>query len=144
MPEVHALDLPTCDRLLRSGTFGRFALTSPRGPEIVPVNYAVRDDAVVVRTDPTGTLARFGAGAAVVFEVDAVDPDYWHGFSVIARGVGELVSDPPPPGSGTPTARPWAAGDRSVELRLAWTELTGRQVGGRPGRAAMATFGRAL
>ena len=53
-------------------------------------------------------LARHAAGAPLVFEVDAVDPEYWSGFSVIARGVGELVEDPLQPGSGTPSARPWA------------------------------------
>ena len=99
MPEVHEIDLPTCERLLRRGAFGRFALTTPRGPEIVPVNYVVRDDAVVVRTDPTAMLARHAAGAPLVFEVDAVDPEYWSGFSVVARGVGEVVRDPPQAGS---------------------------------------------
>ena len=143
MPEVHEIDLPTCERLLRRGAFGRFALTTPRGPEIVPVNYVVRDDAVVVRTDPTAVLARHGAGAPLVFEVDAVDPEYWSGFSVIARGVGEVVEDPPKPGSGTPTARPWADGDRSCEVRLRWTELTGRRVGRRGDLESLLPFGRA-
>ena len=73
MPEIHELDLPTCARLIRRGAFGRFAFVSPRGPEIVPVNYAVHGDAVVVRTAPDSALARHGAGAELIFEVDAVD-----------------------------------------------------------------------
>ena len=142
MPEITELDVSTCERLLRRGAFGRFALLTPRGPEIVPVNYAVRGDAVVVRTDPAGALARYGIGASLVFEVDAVDPDYWKGFSVIARGVGERVDDQAAGTNGGP--RPWAAGDRSLELRLAWTELSGRGLGPHGDLEDLLQFGRAL
>lgn len=143
MPEVYELDPSTCERLLSRGSFGRFAMATPRGPEIVPVNYVVRDGAVVVRTDPAGVLACHASSAPLVFEVDAVDPEYWTGFSVIARGVGE-VGPAPEAGSGIPSARPWAEGDRTCEVRMAWTELTGRRVGRDRGLESAQPFGRAL
>jgi hypothetical protein len=144
MPEIHDLDLPTCERLIRRGAFGRFAFVSPRGPEIFPVNYVVHGRAVVVRTGPDSALARHGAGAELAFEMDAVDHEYWNGFSIIARGVGEIVAAPPVPEAGAPPPRPWAAGDRSTVVRMAWTEISGRAVGRRAGLDSLLQVGRAL
>jgi hypothetical protein len=144
MPEIHELDLPTCEHLLRRGAFGRFAFVSPRGPEIVPVNYVVHGDAVVVRTAPDSALARHGAGAELAFEVDAVDHEYWNGFSVVARGVGEILASVPAPESGAPPPRPWAAGDRSCVLRMAWSEISGRAVGRRGALHSLLPIGRSL
>ena len=128
VPVLRELDRAECERLLRRGTFGRVVLVTHRGPDVVPVNYTVVGDAVVVRTAPDGTLARHGHGRPIAFEADFADDDQWQGWSVIARGVGELVTDPPT-GLGRARVRPWADGDRSAELHLQWTELTGRQVG---------------
>jgi hypothetical protein len=143
MPHVHVLDLPTCDRLLRRGVFGRVGVVTPRGPEIVPVNYSVHGDAVLVRTEPGGLLARYADGAAVVFEVDAVDHEYWRGFSVFARGTGEVL-DRLPDTDDCPPPRPWADGERVAVLRIAWTELTGRAVGRPTGLEALLPVRRVL
>lgn len=126
---VRELAPDECERLLRRGTFGRVGLVADRGPEIVPVNYVVDDHVVVVRTVPEGVLARHGHGRPLVLEVDWVDDDRWHGWSVVARGTGEVVADAPDVAPGRPRVRPWADGERTSELRLAWTELSGRQVG---------------
>ena len=128
MPALTEIPFDVCERLLRAGHVGRIALVTPEGPEILPVNYAVRDDAIVVRTDPVGPIVRHGAGALVAFEVDAVDDLYWTGWSVLARGRGE-VADPPPTAAIGTAARPWAGGDRSCEFRLSWSSLSGRRVG---------------
>jgi len=128
MPVLTTLSGSECERLLRRGTFGRVVLMSPLGPEILPVNYAVQGDEIVVRVSAGGTLARHGTGE-FAFEVDQVDEERWHGWSVIARGHGavvEAVVDEPKNGV---RARPWADGDRPCELRLTWTELTGRRIG---------------
>jgi nitroimidazol reductase NimA-like FMN-containing flavoprotein (pyridoxamine 5'-phosphate oxidase superfamily) len=129
MPELVEMDPDECQRLLRRGTVGRVALVTPRGPEIVPVNYTVLDDAVVVRTTRDGFLARHADGRAVAFEVDLLDHERWQGWSVVARGVGEVVHDPERGAPDRLRLRPWADGDRSSELWLAWTELTGRRLG---------------
>jgi hypothetical protein len=127
MPVLREIAPSQCERLLRRGAFGRVVLTTPDGPEIVPVNYAVRDDAVVVRTSPGGLIARHADGRRIAFEVDLVDESRWHGWSVVAYGVGELAMGDEASPVGGP--RPWADGDRSCELRLAWTRLSGRRVG---------------
>jgi hypothetical protein len=129
MPVLTELTTAQCERLLRRGTFGRVGVVTSRGPEIVPVNYAVRGDAVVAHISPGSTLARHGDGTQLVFEVDLVDEERWHGWSVVARGTGSIVSDAPVDPRGPASPRPWADGDRSCELRIAWTELSGRKVG---------------
>ena len=129
MPVLRELDRAECERLLRRGTIGRLALCSRGGPDIVPVNYVVDGDSVVVRTTPDGLLARHGDGQRLALEVDLVDHERWHGWSVVARGTGELVAAPSSGVLGAPRPRPWADGDRTAELRLRWTELTGRSLG---------------
>jgi nitroimidazol reductase NimA-like FMN-containing flavoprotein (pyridoxamine 5'-phosphate oxidase superfamily) len=129
MPAIHELDHAECQALLRRGSFGRVVLATPKGVEILPVNYAVHDDTIVMRTSSLSLLTRHGDGADLVFEVDEVDPAYWSGWSVVARGRGVLVRS----ANDVPLARrvrPWPDGDHSWELRLTWTELTGRRVGG--------------
>ena len=130
MPSIHELDRDQCERLLRSQRLGRISLVTPDGVEVIPVNYAVHEDAVVVRTSRHGLLARFAHGTHLAFEVDLVDQDRWTGWSVVARGVGEVRDVDPdevrPIGA---SARPWADGERSRELRIAWRTLTGRRVG---------------
>ena len=95
MPALRDLDRAECERLLRGSNFGRVVLVTPERPEIVPVNYVVHAGAIVIRTSPTGILARHAEGAELVFEVDRVDDEYWSGWSVVARGPGQVVTDPP-------------------------------------------------
>ena len=110
MPELRVLAPDDCEQLLRRGTFGRVGMATPHGPEVIPVNYAVVDETIVVGTSPVGVLARYADGAPLVFEVDQVDHEYWQGWSVVARGVGEVVKDPQ--GAGRPRIRPTRASCR--------------------------------
>jgi hypothetical protein len=85
---------------------------------------------VVIRTSPTGLLARLADGERIAFEVDLVDESRWHGWSVVVHGIGEVVVDhAEKPASHAVSPRPWADGDRSCELRLPLERLTGRRVG---------------
>ena len=127
MPQLTELAPDECLSLLRAGWFGRFAVQTDDGPLIVPVNYVVRGASVVASIAPQGILARYGDGARISFEVDLVDDERWHGWSVIARGVGLVIQAPQPSQGLAP--RPWADGDRPLELHLPWSELTGRRIG---------------
>lgn len=131
MPEITRLSADECDKLLRAGTFGRVAFNAAHRPEILPVNYRVEDDAIWIRTDPGGPLARSAAGMPLALEVDLVDYERWQGWSVVAHGTGELVPEAAANErlAGRPAPRPWAAGDRSTYLMIRWSELSGRKVG---------------
>jgi nitroimidazol reductase NimA-like FMN-containing flavoprotein (pyridoxamine 5'-phosphate oxidase superfamily) len=130
MPAIHVLASDECERLLRQERFGRLGLETPAGPEILPVNYAVQGDAIVIRTSSSGIIARHAHDAEVVFEIDLVDHVYWSGWSVVARGRGELTNDAQDVVPVGQRVRSWVDEDRDAELRIVWRELTGRRVGG--------------
>lgn len=132
MTDTRDLSISECEALLRAGVVGRVALVTPTGPHIVPINYSVVDDGIILRTSPYSLLGTYGRDTTLAFEIDQFDYTYKRGWSVLARGRVEAVRDQAeieriraiwPP-------HPWAGGVRSLYLKLRWTELTGRQVGG--------------
>ena len=68
----------------------------------------------------------------VVGRVAVTTPQGPRGWSVIAHGSCAVVEDPDLLhwASAQWAPEPWAGGDRHVVLMLAWSELTGRRVGG--------------
>lgn len=131
MPESIDLSHEECVQLLRGGVGGRVALSSPNGPHIVPVNYSVLDDAIIIKTSPYSTLGTYGRDTMLAFEVDHFDHERQRGWSVVARGRGEVVTDPQDIDHirQVRDPRPWAGGGRNLYIRLRWTELTGRRLG---------------
>jgi nitroimidazol reductase NimA-like FMN-containing flavoprotein (pyridoxamine 5'-phosphate oxidase superfamily) len=131
VPEAIELNHEQCLRLLSAGVTGRVAVSTPDGPHIVPVNYSVVGEAVVLRTTPYSVLGSHGRGAMLAFEVDGVDHDRWRGWSVVARGRAEAVTDPVELERirAVWEPRPWVSGSRALHLRIPWTELSGRQIG---------------
>jgi nitroimidazol reductase NimA-like FMN-containing flavoprotein (pyridoxamine 5'-phosphate oxidase superfamily) len=107
------------------------AVATPTGPHIIPVNYSVVDSAVIISTSPYSVLGTYGRDATMAFEIDQFDYDYRRGWSVVARGRAETVTDPEElrhiRSVWEPT--PWASGLRNLFLRLPWQELSGRQLG---------------
>lgn len=132
MTEAHEIDQAECLRLLQSGVFGRVAVSTPTGPHIVPVNYSVVNDLIVFRTTPYSILGTYGRDTQMAFEVDHVDYEYATGWSVIARGRGEAITDSRELDEITSSwpPRPWASGQRNAYFGIRWTELTGRRLGG--------------
>ena len=131
MPELLELSPQECLTLLRAGVAGRIAVSTPDGPHIIPVNYSVVDDAVVVRTSPYSLLGTHGRNTVLAFEIDYFDHAYQHGWSVMARGRSEVVTDPADVEHirSTWEPRPWATGARNLYLRSPWSELSGRRLG---------------
>lgn len=121
-----------CLDLLRSRVVGRVALVTPGGPRIVPVNYAVHEDAIVFRTAPYSELGTYGWDTELAFEVDQLDEERHSGWSVVALGRGSLVEDPADLAGirGRWDPHPWAGGSRHLYMRLTWRSLTGRRLGG--------------
>ena len=131
MPELLELHPQECTTLLRAGVVGRIAVSTPDGPHIIPVNYSVVDDAVVVRTSPYSLLGTHGRNTVLAFEIDSFDHAYQHGWSVMARGRSGGRHGPADIEHirSTWEPRPWAAGARNLYLRIRWSELSGRRLG---------------
>ena len=131
MNQPFELSPDECRELLGAGLVGRAALSTPVGPHIVPVNYAVVDDSIVLRTSPYSVLGGHARGTTVAFEVDQFDYERQRGWSVVARGRADAVTDADELHRIKTVWDPqvWASGQRNLYLRIRWTELTGRRLG---------------
>ena len=131
MHEPLELTQAECQSLLRSGVVGRLALSTPGGPHVIPINYSVVDDAIIVRTSPYSLLGTYGRGTTIAFEIDQFDHEYQRGWSVVARGRAEFVTEQDELDHirSVWQPRPWAAGSREMYVRLRWDELSGRRLG---------------
>jgi nitroimidazol reductase NimA-like FMN-containing flavoprotein (pyridoxamine 5'-phosphate oxidase superfamily) len=130
---VSRLERAECLRLLRSRSIGRLAYVARAGvPDIVPVNYAVEGEDVVIRTGPGPKLQAAERRELVAFEVDDLDDARHTGWSVVVVGkarrlteqeAGALARGAAPVGGGSPpTPRAHHAGPR----RRTPAELTTR------------------
>ncbi|HET7194262.1 MAG TPA: pyridoxamine 5'-phosphate oxidase family protein [Nocardioides sp.] len=131
MLESVELSRAECETLLRAGVAGRVALAAPDGPHIVPINYSVVDDTIVMRTSPYSLLGTYGRSAMLAFEVDQFDYEHQRGWSVVGRGRSEVVQDEEELEHirAVWSPRPWASGVRRLVIRLPLHELTGRRLG---------------
>jgi len=119
-----------CWDLLRSVPVGRIAWSGPHGVVVVPVNFAVADGAVVLRTSPYAQLAREGVDREVGFEVDLVDAGTHSGWSVLVQG--KCTRDR----NASPAPTPWVTGPRTLGLRIEARSVSGRRLGPPPAERA--------
>jgi nitroimidazol reductase NimA-like FMN-containing flavoprotein (pyridoxamine 5'-phosphate oxidase superfamily) len=131
MGEPIELSDEQCRELLSAGLVGRVALCTPVGPHVVPVNYAVVEGSIVIRTTPYSILGTHARGAMLAFEVDQLDYERQQGWSVVARGQAEAITAADELHDIRRAWEPnaWADGSRNLFLRLRWTELSGRRLG---------------
>jgi uncharacterized protein len=119
-----------CRRLLAEGSVGRLAVVRGGYPVVVPVNYAVHDERIVVRTGP-GTKLSGAHQHRVAFEVDSIDEAWRTGWSVLVQGfavevtpeAGDLYDEVAAVGGD-----PWAPGRRDRILVIAPISVTGRRI----------------
>lgn len=131
MTTLEELDAAECENLLRCGVFGRIVVIADGRPEIVPVNYTTHAGASWVRTSPGSLLDRYADGQPLLLEVDHVDHERGHGWSVVARGHGERVpeADRTTDERRVPGPPRWVRREDEVWIQLRWEELTGRRTG---------------
>ncbi len=76
-----------CLELLRSAAVGRIGLSSAALPLVLPVNFCLDDERIVLRTGAGTTLGAASHNAVVSFEADDIDPLFHAGWSVVVTGV---------------------------------------------------------
>jgi hypothetical protein len=79
-----------CMDLLARHHLGRLAVVAEDRPLIFPVNYALGDRVVAIRT-ADGTKLAAARNAHVAFEIDGIDADA--GWSVLVQGVAYEITD---------------------------------------------------
>ena len=132
--EGDSLDVLTrdeCFRLLGTQEVGRLGVIVEHYPLIIPVNYALDDRVIVVRTS-SGTKLSALDHANVTFEVDEIDRTRRTGWSVLVRGLAEEVTEAHARDlvdrSVTAGVSPWAPGVRDHLVRVIPHLVTGRRI----------------
>jgi uncharacterized protein len=125
------LDRAHCLELIARGTVGRVAVTTPDGPHVIPVNYAVVDETVAIRTSAYSVLGTYGRDSVVAFEVDHLEHETCAAWSVMVRGRCFVETDPQTlVRLRSALAGGWAGGVRTLYLRVPFGEVSGRALGG--------------
>ena len=129
-PVEGRLTVAECRQLIKPGGVGRIAVSTASGIAVLPVNFAVVADTIVIRTG-SGTLIAAHAADDVAFEVDHVDEALGQGWSVLVRGSAHRVAQPGELRQLRERAAvtPWAGGKREVYIRIVPVAVSGRWVG---------------
>jgi uncharacterized protein len=90
---LEVLGRDECVRLLHRATLGRIGLTVGALPAVLPVNFCLDGDRIVIRTAAGTKLDAATRNAVVAFEVDDFDPMDHSGWSVAVTGVAREVTD---------------------------------------------------
>lgn len=128
--QLEVLDRRTCLSLLGEGVIGRLAVVAGGAPHILPVNYVLAGEELMFRSGP-GTKLRAAERAPACLEIDSFDAETRTGWSVVASGRLEEITEH----QATLLAEakrlpiePWAGGPKLHWLRLIPSRITGRRV----------------
>lgn len=125
---LEPLPADEADAMLRRGGVGRVVFVGPRGPEALPVNFALLEGDVVYRTRP-GSEIDLPEGTAAGFEVDRIDDAAGRAWSVLVKGHLHPIEDRDELARALALGiEPWPGEDRDRYLRLRAEEVTGRRV----------------
>ena len=91
--KIIELDRAESLELLAAKKVGRIGFLAEDGPVVMPMNYVLSGDHIVVRTVAFGVVARSAIDQLVAFEVDDVDDFLEAGWSVLVRGAATLLTD---------------------------------------------------
>jgi nitroimidazol reductase NimA-like FMN-containing flavoprotein (pyridoxamine 5'-phosphate oxidase superfamily) len=123
--ELTELGRDECLALLSAHSVGRIAVTGVDGlPFVVPVNYRLRGDSVVFRTDRGTKLDALGRHP-VAFQIDEIDPIAQTGWSVLVQGV---AHESPPHELAPVHVEPWV-GPKHHWIQVVPRFISGRRIG---------------
>lgn len=124
---LREMDRAECLELLAGRQVGRVAYCDDLGPVVLPVNYVIDRDTVLLQVSPHSTLARNLRSAAASFEIDDFDDYNQSGWSVLVRGEAAYVDPVELPDEGNrPVA--WAEGQRTFHVRITPHDISGRRL----------------
>lgn len=126
---LEVLERRECLTLLSRVTLGRVGVTIGALPSVVPVNYRLVGDEVVIRTGAGTKLDAATRNAVVAFEVDDMDPVEHTGWSVMVTGVAREVVDETEIAELSRRPLPhWAPGGQDRIIAISTELVTGRRI----------------
>jgi hypothetical protein len=119
-----------CFDLLQTQDLGRLAIVRDGRPEIFPVNYAISDRIIAIRTR-LGVKLTYASLAHVAFEVENIDPDTREGWVVEVRGFAEDITDAANPWAESArdsVGQPWVIGPHDHYISITHSQVSGRRL----------------
>lgn len=130
-PEMKALSSVECYRLLASRAIGHLGVVCDNYPLIIPVNYGLDQDIIVIRTDP-GTVVARADFHNVTFQVDDLNLEHHSGWSILVCGQAEGLTPAHSPELVARTrltdVHPWVTGERDHWMRIIPHGISGRRI----------------
>lgn len=128
---LEVLTRAECRRLLAGAAVGRVAFVECGVPLIVPVNFALLGEDIVVRTGTGAKLRAAAGGSLFSFESDGVDESTETGWSVVVSGPGEELCRPDDIARAEALGlRSWARDVRGRFIRIRADTVHGRRLPG--------------
>lgn len=125
---ISVLSEQRCYELLTATTVGRLGFVQDGRVQIVPVNYVVSGQDLLLRTSPDGILGDLADDPTeVAFQVDHHDDLAGTAWSVLMHGPLSRVAEGEAPAV-VGRVSPWAGGERDLPLRFGIEGITGRTV----------------
>jgi uncharacterized protein len=130
-PVVSRLNEDECRLLMASVPVGRVAFVVNGPPLVLPVNFTLMGEEIVIRTASMAPLAELArAGRLVSFEVDEIDERSRLGWSVLCHGPARLSTEQNENDHhALELVAPWIGGDRKAVVIISPTVVTGRRIG---------------
>ena len=123
---MELLTIPECEHQLRAGGVGILALCGVSAPVLRPVNFAVYEGWIVIRTGEGQILEAAHGAEPASFAVSGVDRFEHTGWSVVVTGklaerssLGAISEVP---------LRPWARAEKHHLVGLSIEQISGRRI----------------
>ncbi len=130
MSALRTLSREECFVHLHRGRLGRVSVKIGELPAILPVNYAVLDEDIIIRTAPGTKLSVAMMGVQTAFEIDGATLAPRSGWSVLVVGHAVRIREPGP--LDAVRALPldnWAPGAHDDYFRIPCEHVSGRSFG---------------
>ncbi|GAB3979568.1 pyridoxamine 5'-phosphate oxidase family protein [Actinoallomurus acanthiterrae] len=123
--ESPAFDRAQCLTLVKSVPIGRVVYTHQALPAVMPVNFVLDGEMVIIRTGSDSTLAAAALGTVVAFEVDHLHRDTLNGWWVTVTGHAQLLDDPADDTHAGFGLRPWTQAPNARFIGISSQYITG-------------------
>jgi|SRR5665213_350679 nitroimidazol reductase NimA-like FMN-containing flavoprotein (pyridoxamine 5'-phosphate oxidase superfamily) len=122
------LERAQCLELIRGACIARVVLSIKCIPVALPVNVSVLDEDVIFTTDSGSKLTAAIEGQVVSVEADDIDLMYRTGWSVLATGRAQLVTEPTDIEWANSRLQAWAPGPHPFLVKVPSTLISGRRL----------------
>jgi uncharacterized protein len=127
---TEVLSRDACLPYLESASLGRIGISISSTPAILPVNFKLHNDAILIRTQKGSKLDAAVHGAMVAFEVDGFDEGRGAAWSVLVQGISsEVVGNDELVNAQSAELDSWAVDDQVDHfIRIELTNVSGRRI----------------